>query len=388
MGRLILNEGLYTFISRCIRCGQCAYGDKDVNFEVLCPLYKNFNFFSHSAGGLVQIARAIFEEKIKLNQNITDIVYKCTTCGVCENACGVINSINHRISPMKIIQLIKEKIIEGKVKIPEQLENIVKNILKYKNFFEYKEEDKKVFIKKVKNPDLLYFVGCTASSREIGIAQSFSKLLKETKESFIISEEEWCCGMPLYFLGFTEFFKDYVLHNIEFIKNIGVKKVVFTCAGCYYMFKIIYPLFFKKDLPFEVQHSTEFLENKIKKGDFKLEVKQANKITYHDPCHLGRGVGVYDAPRFILKKAFGEKFTEMKRNRQNSFCCGSGGGVVKKSYPDYSLKNAEDRIIEANKLNCDILITSCPACKINLNNAISRLRLKLKVYDIVEVITN
>jgi Fe-S oxidoreductase len=164
--------------------------------------------------------------------------------------------------------------------------------------------------------------------------------------------------------------------NVKAIEEQGVEEVVFSCAGCYRMFKEDYPKHVK--VPFKVKHISEYLAEK----DLKLKPLQ-KKVTYHDPCHLGRHSGVYKAPRAVLAKVPGAEFKEMPRNSAEARCCGGGGGV-RSAYPELSEQIAGKRVAEANF--ADVLVTSCPFCVNNLRVGKERTKAKVEVMDLVELI--
>ena len=174
-------------------------------------------------------------------------------------------------------------------------------------------------------------------------------------------------------------------HNVEAIQKKGAKKVVFACAGCFRAAKVDWPRLLGKELPFEVIHITEFLAGLIKQDKIKW-VKPINKtITYHDPCHLGRHVGVYDAPRYVLSHIPGVKFVEMDRVKEFQRCCGAGGGV-KAGIPDLALGVAESRVKDALATDADILSSACPFCKRNLSDGRDSLKVDLVVEDVIELV--
>ena len=162
--------------------------------------------------------------------------------------------------------------------------------------------------------------------------------------------------------------------NVNAIKAMGVKTLILSCAGCYRMFKLEYPKYV--DVPFEVLHITEFLA----KQDLNLKPLEG-KITYHDPCHLGRHCGVYDAPRAVIQKFPGVDFQEMKFNKSTSHCCGGGGGV-RAAFPEEAADIANTRLDEASF--ADVIITTCPFCVTNLAAQVGER--KVKVVDLVELV--
>jgi heterodisulfide reductase subunit D len=150
--------------------------------------------------------------------------------------------------------------------------------------------------------------------------------------------------------------------------------------------KVDYPDIVGK-LPFNVVHATEFIRDLIKDG--KLELQEGaveGKVTYHDPCHLGRQAGVYDAPREVLKAIPGLQLVEMKRIRENAWCCGAGGGV-KSAFPDLAVSVGIDRLTEAEATKANFISSACPFCRGNLMDAAKAKRTRLQVKDVVELVS-
>jgi heterodisulfide reductase subunit D len=228
-------------------------------------------------------------------------------------------------------------------------------------------------------------VGCTSSYRQTEIARATFSLLKKVKADFTLSPEEWCCGSPLLRTGQTDLVEQIVKHNIEVAKKLGAKKIVFSCAGCFRTFKEDYPRILKQETGIELLHITEYLYDLLKNGKLKLTKEFPHPVTYHDQCHLGRHIGVYDAPREILKAMPGVRFIEMRRIKENAWCCGAGGGV-KSGFKDWALEIAKQRIKEAESTNAEYLISSCPFCQHNLSDAIAALNSNLKMLDITRLL--
>jgi heterodisulfide reductase subunit D len=175
--------------------------------------------------------------------------------------------------------------------------------------------------------DHLYFVGCVVASRTPNTAKAFYNILKHTNENFTtLGENEGCCGYVLIASGLWDEAKQVAHELITKIEKIKVESLVTPCAGCYNTFTRLYPEILDISLPCKTFHSTQFLEKKIKKGEIELGgINQ--KITYHDPCSLGRHSNEYDAPRNVLKAIPDLELVEMSFNRNKSRCCGGGGGL-------------------------------------------------------------
>ena len=163
------------------------------------------------------------------------------------------------------------------------------------------------------------------------------------------------------------------------------KKIITGCAACYSMILKDYPkMGFETDIT--VQHFTEFFSEIMKEKNIKLKKDVSRLITYHDPCHLGRRGGIYDAPRDILMEIMDGNFKEMQFNREKAKCCGAGGGV-KFNYPDLAKSICLQRLEEAQILNVDLLVSACPLCK-NHFIGVKGENIKLKIADISELIAD
>lgn len=224
---------------------------------------------------------------------------------------------------------------------------------------------------KARKAELGYFAGCLARYRQPEIADASLSILRKLGANYTVLDEV-CCGSVLQRTGWDKDFKRLVDENLKKVRDLGVKQVVFSCVGCYRMFKLEYPKV--ATLGFEVLHMTEWLSQQ------NLKLKELNKrITYHDPCHLGRHAKVYDAPRKILTSIPKAEFKEMEKNREEARCCGSGGGV-KSAFPAVSEGIGRRRLEEARF--ADLLVTSCPFCVSHLKGIEDKMKTGLTVMDL------
>ena len=201
---------------------------------------------------------------------------------------------------------------------------------------------------------MLYFRGCTARQKDIGIQDATQFLLKLADIDYHILEDEKCCGSVLLRTGFIDEAQRQIEKNTEILKD---EKIITSCAGCFKTFKRDYE-------GLDVIHISELLSNLIESGRLDFE-KSDLKVTYHDSCHLGREMGVYDEPRYVIESV--ADIVEMENIKENSICCGAGGGV-KSAYPEIAHQMAQIRINQAKDTRCRTLVTSCPFCKLNLEN--------------------
>jgi heterodisulfide reductase subunit D len=231
---------------------------------------------------------------------------------------------------------------------------------------------------------ILYFPGCMATYRAKDIAKSTIELLKKADVEFILlGEEEWCCGSVMLRTGNVDVGKDMMEHNVDAINKSGADVVVTSCSGCFRTLKQDYEQM-TGSLDFKVKHVLELLVDLIDKGSLKFPETKL-KVTYHDPCHLGRHSGLYDVPRDILKSVPGLELVEMARSRQNARCCGAGGGV-RAGFKELSDQMADTRIKEAEETGADVLTSACPFCTFALREAAERNDSKIRVLDMPELL--
>jgi heterodisulfide reductase subunit D len=235
-------------------------------------------------------------------------------------------------------------------------------------------------------PEIFYFVGCVSSYRETEIPKAVAEVMGKLNIPYTIGDEEWCCGAPLYFSGNEKMIPDIAKHNVEMIEASGALKAVFTCPTCAMIFKKYYPQWLKRKLNFEILHLTEFLENLESEGRLELgKMKKDKTAIYHDPCHLGRGMGVYEPPRRTMGRIGGIILKEFGLSRENSFCCG-GGGLLPAGAPEFSDYLARRRLCDIRESGAELLVSACPGCKENLKIAAAGLKSGVKVIDIAELV--
>jgi len=235
--------------------------------------------------------------------------------------------------------------------------------------------------------EILFFVGCYYSydPRLRKVAVATAEILEEAGVQFgILGSQESCCGESIRKAGNEDVFKTLARDNIKAFIEHGVKKILVSSPHCYHTFRNEYPEFM---VHFEVVHVSQFLTELIEAGRLELKGKVKKKVTYHDPCYLGRHNGIYDPPRDLLRGLSGLELVEMPESRQNSFCCGGGGGRIWAETPKGE-RFSDVRLAQALETGADVLATSCPYCISNFEE--SRLALEgdgaPQIRDITELI--
>jgi Fe-S oxidoreductase len=200
-----------------------------------------------------------------------------------------------------------------------------------------------------------------------GTAISTVKLLNHAGVTPVVSNDEVCCGHDLNWAGDNENFEKLMEKNLKAVEKSGAKRIVFACPECYRTWKMDYQDI-AGDLDYEMMHITELLTQLSDEGKINLDVKEKDTVTYHDPCRLGRHLGVYDAPRDLLKMT-GVEIREMANTRDKSACCGVSAWLTcGKAAKQMQI----DRIAEAKRTGAQRLLTMCPKCRIHLDCAVSK----------------
>ncbi|MHA1269032.1 MAG: (Fe-S)-binding protein [Candidatus Helarchaeota archaeon] len=383
-----------------LKCYNCMYINPHYlisqDFYMNCPAGKFYGFDAFFSGGRMEIARGLIDGTIKLpmeeSKELLKVVYACTTCGSCENVCYY----NREIKNIEVFETLRQILLEEEIgPMPEHikfLNSINQNHNPYNELHDNRtkwlnegKDIQSVKLNMADMPEVIYYVGCTSSYRTKNIAKATAKVLNKLKIPFRVMEgDEWCCGSPAARVGDQNLAIKLAKHNIEAIENTNTKKVLFSCAGCYRAFKKDYEKWGLK-YNFEVQHISEFIADLLNIKKVKLKGLH-KKITYHDPCHLGRHLGVYEEPRMVIEAIPDIQFQEMARNRFNAWCCGSGGGV-KSAFKDLANFSAIERLKEAKQsTDATCIVSTCPFCYLNLKENAENNNEELEIMDLMELI--
>lgn len=346
-------------LNTCTMCGFC---------KSVCPSFKAIGWDSALSRGRIALTYGLLSGDIPADDSVVENMYTCTTCADCVRRCP------SKVDIVEIIELCRADLVSNGHILPKH-KTIADNVLRDGNPFGEKKSVKETLGREPHKAEIAYFAGCTATYRSKKTAAASLSILEKLGVDFT-TLDEICCGSVLQRVGWNE---DDVVElmkkNVDAVKATGAKMLILSCAGCYRMFKLEYPKFV--DVPFEVLHITEFLARQ----DLKLSPLN-EKVTYHDPCHLGRHCNVYDAPREVIRKFPGVDFKEMEFNRATSHCCGGGGGV-KSAFPEEAAAISKTRLNEASF--ADIIITTCPFCVANLTRTDEGSEYP-KVVDLVELV--
>lgn len=386
-------------LDACTRCGRCQdHCPAHLTEKPLSPKKVITDLKDHLHARGAQILEAKTKEK-ELEEAPSlvgkpieeDVLWACTTCRSCMEHCPIFIEHVDKIIDMRRYQVLMES------KFPEELTQAFKGLETNSNPWGIGYNARADWVSELDVPimsemeekeiDWLFFVGCIRSydDRNKKAAKAMVRILKHLGVKFaILGMEEGCCGDPARRVGNEYLYQMLAQTNIETFNRYNIKKILTTCPHCYNTLKNEYPqLGFSR----EVIHSAVFLEKNIRNGQLKPEHSFAKRITYHDPCYLGRYSGHYEPPRRVLQSIPSLDIREMKRSRIDSLCCGAGGGWMWMDEKIGKRINIE-RLEDILSTDPEWIATACPFCVTMFDDAIKdkSLEEKLKIWDIVELV--
>ena len=380
----ILNDlkDISNSVATCLKCSMCTYGEWPDNAP-LCPIYFHDKCFTHSAGGFMYIVRALLDSKMDYNKSMANLAFTCTGCGACDDICKIIPFSSPHASPSDIIRLLRYQLVKRNIIPTGKIEDIYKGV-KSKSFFRGHFPISRT-LEKVRNDksDITIFAECLHSDKEIKIYESAFRVFEKMGLSAGIFSGEGCCGSTLYDYGFWDSLNEIVEKTFKQMRQIRGGQILFINPHCQEFVREVYPQIIPEYGDITILHISEFLLKSLKNGTLKAKKNSRIKVSYHDPCHLGRGLGIYDAPRILLSSLDGVELIEMERNRGNSFCCGARS--VNNYFQGFLESTAWNRIEEFKKTKAELLVTACPYCKEAFQNALGADQ-KGIVLDLIEFV--
>jgi Fe-S oxidoreductase len=372
-------EDVQAAASRCLRDARCTYGSWPEN-HILCPIYWHEPSFTFSGGGYLFLILALLENRIDFDQATADFAFSCAGCLACDSNCSLIRCHTPYVGILDIIRLLRsESVKRGFVPegIARKIYDEVRKTGDYGQASELKLPDK------IKNDkaDTVIFAECSHAGSQENISKATVRLLEKIGSPVSQFAEKGCCGATLYDLGFWEQLEPLVKANWEKMKPQKDKTFVFMNPHCQEFMVNRYPEIVPDYSPIENQHISQLLADAFKASRLKSKNTGKVKVSYHDPCYLGRGLGIYDAPREVLAALDGVELVEMVRNRENSFCCGAR--VLGDYIPNLSEDTARERVKEFEATGADLLITACAYCKDSFQKVMPE-KDKQRVKDLTE----
>jgi glycolate oxidase subunit GlcD len=367
-------------ILACIQCGFCRLG---------CPIFAETALESRNARGHVILAYNLMSGAIEPSPEVAASFYECTTCLNCKAVCPA------GLEVAEIVNAARKRLVEEGY-LPGVFTPMLESLSERGNpFGELAEKRTETYpagyearTKAPMGVDTLLYIGCTGSYQDLHIVPSMMGLMDKLDVNYaILGDKENCCGYVAYLVGAEESFQESMQKNIESFSELKPKMIVTTCAGCQRTLKDLYAEYSGFDVP--VLHAVEYMERLISDGQLEFKGEFPMKVVYHDPCDIGRHMGIYEPPRNVLKAVPGLELMEFKLNRALARCCGGGGGL-KGFHGELSSALAEKRVAEAMDMEAEVIVSACPTCKSNLKLAAAKLqrerRQRMKVMDITEVL--
>jgi heterodisulfide reductase subunit D len=403
-------------LDACTRCGECLTWcpvyDQDAK-EAIVPRRKVIDFLNIARSQHGLLARILKQDKISPTlrrwlgrilgyrqigtaeiEAFVNNLYECSTCGQCEVVCPA------HIETVSLWEELRRIMVEAGYGPLEAQKGLVKSVKSFDNPWQQPRTGRTKWARRAIKDGLLrsmpreirktggkvlLFFGCTAAY-DVNVKQvavnSINILEALGIDYGILGSEEKCCASVLLRMGDPEH-KRVFQENIDIFNSLGIETLISSCSGCFKTILQDYPKV--APLHFEVLHTVEFLARLLRDGKLRFTHRVERTVTYHDPCHLGRATGGFDAPRMIMQAIPGLKLVEMPRNREYSRCCGAGGGL-KAGYPDIQNRMAQRRVREAEETGAAQLVSCCPFCFQGLNIGITAMGSQLQMKDISSLV--
>jgi len=355
----------------CYQCGKC---------DVVCPWNHLVNF---------SMRKIVREATFGMSEIEGEDIWRCSTCGKCVKACP--RDVQQIKSGVAIRKIATEYNVYPPVANP--IRGIRSGLSGEGNPFSEDRAKRADWAKGhsvkefTKDMEILYYPGCYLSfdPRLKKVAVATANILNKAGVNFgILGSKEVCCGESIRKTGDEDLFIQLAKENIKTFIDNGVKKILVSSPHCYETFKNEYPEFM---VHFEIVHMAQYLSELINSGRLELNKEYVKKITYHDPCYLGRHNDIYNEPRNVLQKVSGIELTEMIDSREESLCCGGGGGRIWMDTPKGE-RLSDLRLEQAIETGAEVLVTACPYCIANFEDSLlsSKDSEAIEIKDITEII--
>jgi Fe-S oxidoreductase len=389
------------------------------------------HFHAYSAGGRLIALLSLTDGRSEISDELVDVVYECTLCGQCDVSCKVCRYDMHILSAAREFRYY----LNEKGVVPEAYPGVIAKLRESGNMAgapQVKRSDwaDGLGLKRLVAPgaaagpdtvdkaEVLFHAGCLYSfSPALRVAvQAAARVLTRGGLEFALDGGEGCCGGKAYDMGYRDDSAAAAEANLKKWAEAGVKTIVTPCATCFWTFKRLYPKVAGDNYGIEVLHTVQVADKLIKEGKLQLTKPVPIKVTYQDPCHLGRqgedyvpwdgkeakiygqavvydpprpryngAYGVYEPPRDVLKAIPGVELVEMERTKEAAWCCG-GGGAVPQAYPDFSAFTASKRLDEAKTTGAEAIATACSSCNRILGSATASDGTTMKAIDVLELV--
>ncbi len=360
-------------ILRCVQCGKCTGG---------CPVSTNTPLNVREL-----LNQTLFQPSLTFRPEETEL-WQCTTCMTCSLRCP------KGIKPLDVIVQIRGQLIESG-RIQPTMRDALESTFLHGNPWGKPREKRTDWavglgVKEVtpeSHVDLVYYVGCGAAydPRLQKLAKAMVQVLDRADVKFgLLGNEESCCGNEVRRMGEEGLFEELMESNLRLLQERGVNQLMTTSPHCFNVFKNEYAAF-----QGEVRHYTQVIWEMVQQERLSFSRQLPWRVTYHDPCFLGKQNAIFDEPRGIINRIPGLEFVELDRSRERSLCCEGGGGRMWMEGLIAQQRLAEVRVKDAVDLGAEVLVTACPFCLLTLEDAVKTTgnEEKIKVQDLVEIVS-
>jgi len=378
-------------LEACTNCLEClkhcpvqeVTGDRDISPPEKIRMFREFIRETQGLKASLLGPREIDRKRL---EEFARAVYECTTCGACGQECAV-GVFTQRLWPALRREMVRRGL--GPLGAQRETPGLVRETGNpygkpaSERFAPWMPEGANV----VESAETAYYAGCTGAYEAVPMVRGDVLVLSASGEPFAMlpAQEEVCCGFPLFITGQHDMLEGLVKRLVEAYRERGVRTLLCSCPCCVNMMSRDWPLYLGSELPFKVRHITQYVSESLASGRLKVRGELRERLIYHDPCYLSRGVGVMEEPREVLRAIPGATLLEFGRNRLRSRCCGAGG-AARKVFHENAVAMARLTIDEAVKKGADRLVLSCPACYSKVNEAMEGYDKKVRITDIMELL--
>jgi Fe-S oxidoreductase len=373
----------------CRLCGNCRQAG--TTYQAICPAGERFGFDEYYSRGRAILAKKLLDGELTWSAPVAQVVYRCTMCGGCVEQCPV----EYRDHILDIFLALRAECLDRRL-ISPAVKKFLENIYAYGNPWKALREQRGDWAAgtgiKGYDPgdEFLYYVGCVGSydPRGMQVARAVGEVMLAAGLSFgILGRDEGCDGNEVNMLGEEGLFELLATSNVQAFHKLAVRKVATLSPHSYHVMRNEYGRY---GGGFQVTHYTQIIRDAVAEGRLDVSRGPHRRVTYHDPCFLGRHNGEYDAPRAVLQSIPGIELAEMPRSRENSFCCGGGAGNFYAAALDGTERSpGRIRVREARETGAEIVAVACPSCMTMLEDAVKLEGLEggIAVKDVAEIVT-
>jgi heterodisulfide reductase subunit D len=377
-------------LDACTRCGECLKycPVQDVNARPSISPPEKIRVFREFIKSTEGLKAKVFNPSAvdrKILEDFTRAVFECTTCGACGQNCSV-GIFTQRLWPVLRREMVRRGLgpIGPQAEMPEAIRLTGNPYRKpaAERFSPWFPSAARLSEK----ADIAYYAGCTGAYEAQPMVRGDLSVLAASGYEFTMlpEDDEVCCGFPLFITGQHELLEGLVRKLVNAYMERGVKVLLCSCPCCVNMMTRDWPLFYGEALPFRIRHITQFVMDAIRDKRLNVRTELKERVIYHDPCYLSRGVGIIEEPRAVLRSIPGVELVEFERNGMESRCCGAGG-AARKVFHENATAIGRLVIDEAVEKKADKLVLNCPACYAKVNEAMKDHDKKIPIVDLMEL---